>query len=159
LPDTVDIGVTVTLTLHELAQAAHVGIQRHLRALRRGAHEPYGSPRDPWEACIGGAAGEMALAKHRNVFWVDDPKLDYDGDVGSLQVRWTKYPNGHLLLYNRNPDDAYYVLVTGEPPVLCLRGFILAEEGKRDEYLADERLRSDGYMVPQSALTPIELLP
>lgn len=131
-----------------------------LRAIRKARSEPYGHPseRGDWDVVIEGAAAEMAVAKALRLYWGDSPALDYNGDVGRYQVRSTDHADGHLILYERDADDATFVLVTGRAPAFTVRGFILARDGKRDEYLANGRLRSEGWMVPQSALRPIREL-
>ena len=151
----------VTLSLDELRQAAWVGVARTLRAINKARREPHGHPveRGEWEISIHGAAAEMAVAKTLGLYWGDDRKLDYGGDVCSYHVRSTDLSDGHLLLYERDPDDAYFVLVvTAGMPTFLIPGFIQACDGKRADYADAGRLRSPGWMVPQEALRPVEEL-
>ena len=153
--------MTVTLTWGEFAVATLVASFRMGRALRRRAQEPHGKPaeRGEWEVVVEGCAAEMAAAKALKLYWSDSPELDYDGDIGGgFHVRSTDLADGHLILYDRDPADAYFVLVTGRAPIFDVRGFIVARDGKQDEYRSNGRLRTDGWMVPQAALSPIEEL-
>lgn len=105
----------------------------------------------------------MALAKHLGMYWSDVPRLDYAGDVGGYQVRWTEHPTGHLLLYDRDADHKVYVLVTGGPLSFRIPGWIVARDGKREEFRdigVRLGLRDGAYAVPQTLpLHPMEELP
>jgi hypothetical protein len=155
--------VWVTLTAGEMLQAFLVGGMRIMRAIRKRRQEPYGHNEDAsWEIVIRGVVAEIAVAKHLGIFWADDPALDYAGDVGGYQARSTHHPDGHLLLYPRDRDHQYFILVVTERAPDCrIAGFVLAGEGKRREFWEKpgRRLRHPGWMVPQHALRPIAELP
>jgi len=125
----------VTLTDDEVTHAACIGTYRRLRALHRRRVEPYGSPVDAWEVDIEGAAAEFAVSKALGLPWryeVVDDLSDTPVDVGdNVQVRWTKYDNGHLTIYPRDRNSDIFVLVTGRIPDFSLRGWIDGVEGKR----------------------------
>jgi hypothetical protein len=108
---------------------------------------------------VRGCLGELAVAKALGRYW--DPVRDrvHAGDVGSLEIRHTDHLTGRLLLHPEDGDDAAYILVCGEPPVLRIPGWIFGRDGKRDEYLSQpDPSRAPAYWVPQSALRPLETL-
>lgn len=92
----------------------------------------------------------------------DNPE---DGDVeGPLQIRWTKYDNGHLLIYPDEPNNQPWILVTGRDPYsLNIRGWIFGQDAKKKEFfrrdLAEKRNREAAYWIPQEELHDMKSLP
>ena len=70
---------------------------------------------------------------------------------GNVEVKWTKYKDGHLLLSDRDRDSDIAILVTGQSPIYYLCGWIPIKTAKRPA-----RKRSDGaYWINQSDLNPM----
>jgi hypothetical protein len=70
---------------------------------------------------------------------------------GNVEVKWTRYKDGHLLLSDRDRDSDIAILVTGKSPVYYLAGWIPIKAAKRPT-----RKRSDGaYWINQSDLNPM----
>ena len=147
----------VALTWSELIQAGQVGVQRQCENLKNGAEQAHGATSlNSWQRHIDGALGECALAKFLGVYWAGKGKMR-DPDVGSVDVRCTRYADGHLTLHKGDPDDRRFYLLTGIEGKYIVRGWILARDGKREEYWSD--LAHDkryAFNVPQSALHAIE---
>jgi hypothetical protein len=129
-------------------------VLRNIRALSKGRLEPHGHPKErgSWDVTIEGASAEMAVAKALGRYWADSEALDYDGDVGTIHVRSTDLDHGHLLLYPSDPDDGCFFLVSGRAPRFTIRGWIIASDGKREEFWETAKLRDPAWMVPASAL-------
>ena len=71
---------------------------------------------------------------------------------GTVEVKWTRYKDGHLLLTDRDRDTDIAILVTGKSPIYWIAGWTTVKAAKRPA-----RQRSDGsYWINQSDLHPIE---
>lgn len=147
----------VTLTPREVAYAATAGIYRYMAAVRRQRPQMEGQPaRGRWDTDIEGCCAEMALAKCLDRYWSGASET---GDVGRYEVRSSPYPDAHLIILERDADDAPFVLVTGNAPDFQVRGWILGRDAKRDHYYRGGACgHKPAYWVPQSALEPISEL-
>jgi hypothetical protein len=147
------------LSPHELFQAAQVGVTRRIDNLRRtGINEPHGTPDEAWYADITGACGELVVAKFIDRFWSGQLGNYKARDAGPVQVRTTRYSDGHLLLYDTDVDDHPFVLVYGEAPEFTMAGWCYAREGKHTMYARLTPHGKPAYWVPQSALHPMGVL-
>ncbi len=153
--------VVIILEEHELFMGALMGLDREMRALKRGARDRYAA-KSPWEDHIEGALAELALARYLGVYWNGGAVGDSDV-AGGYEVRRTPHENGHLTIFQSNPNDAPYVLVTGRAGRYTLQGWIMGSEGKRPNYLqtgyGQVTFSQPTYWIPQSALSPMESLP
>jgi hypothetical protein len=153
--------VTVDLSWPEFRNAAHLGLDRFVRNLANGRNPTYGVDRDDWPAHVLGTLGETAVAKYRDCFWMGGPDQPDGGapDVGDVHVRTATRDGYRLLLYEKDADDAPYVLVIPAGfPRFRIVGWVYGRDGKRAEF-RDESLRYPCFAVPQSALRPIGDLP
>jgi hypothetical protein len=123
--------VFVTLEPHQVEYAALVGIARQRAATeqKRREYVPSGAL---WGAHVTGALGELAVSLALDVAWLPNiGGTDREhGDVLGYQVRATPRDTGPLVIRDRDADTAAFVLVTGEPPRLAIRGWIYAAEGR-----------------------------
>ncbi len=104
-----------------------------------------------WGADIEGVGAEMAVAKALDRFWSPNNRPD-KADIGErLGVRYTAYPNGHLILHPNDEDGHIFVLVVGAMPEYEVVGHVLGQDGKREEWWREgER---PAFFVPQGNLT------
>lgn len=146
-------GMKSGLNWHELLQAAIVGSQRNVEALRHARPTTHGFSGAAWTIHIEGAAAEMAYAKARDVFWLSvvDDFHALPGDVGRTQVRSTDRANGCLLLHHEDPDNAAFVLAVGRAPEFDFVGWGIAGDLKRPEFWREDTGRP-AFFVPQTAL-------
>ena len=150
--------IEVELTEAEIEFAGRVGVMRQFMAISQKYRPRYGCRGDPWQIHVDGAEAELAVAKYLGIEWVPSLERQREGehDVGELEVRSTRWRNGHLMLHPPDPDDAWFVLVISMPPRFRLAGCIRARDGKRDEWWrATDRA---AYWVPQSALLPMPVI-
>ena len=144
----------VTLTWFEMQYAASVGVARRLSAITRDRPQPYGTPAEYWGTDIEGAIGELALAKHLNVYWepvLKNPK-EANGDVDGQQVRATTRANGCLIIHPQDSDDApFWLALTHQKPVVTILGPCLGRYGKQQQWWRTDTGRP-AYFVPQTAL-------
>ena len=135
----------VTLTIEELREAVHLGVERILRSLAEGRR-----PRFPyahgqmWSAHIMGALGEAVVRKHTGWPWPKGVNTFRSvPDVGNAEVRWNsgvwRYGRDVPLLKIRNDErpGTRCILVSGEAPTFVVRGWIESQDasslGWRDE--------------------------
>lgn len=146
----------------ELTLAAKVGTARNAYAIANGltpqlGREPHWD-RLPWDAHIEGAAAELLVAKTLDRYWdayVGPPKGRI-GDVGLIEVRATRIPNGNLIVRGKDRDDAVVVLVVGRCPNMDVVGWVLAGDAKREDYQGEpDDFGRPTWWVPQTGLRPI----
>lgn len=107
---------------------------------------------------IVGACGEMAFAKARGMFWSPSVNTfhkspDITGRGRDIEIRSTERDDGHLLVRDNDAPERWYILVTGEPPVMCVRGYIKGSRAKADEFYRAPKGQRAAWWVPQSALS------
>lgn len=100
---------------------------------------------------------EIAVAKY---FGVKDFEPTVNGfklhaDLGAnIEVKWTKWKDGNLILTSRDRDSDIAVLVTGQSPDYYICGWTYVKTARRPA-----RQRGDGsYWINQDDLHPIENL-
>jgi hypothetical protein len=127
--------VVVTLTYPEICLGAHVGTMRRVQNMKLGTARKYGQKEGGWQADIMSCLGELAAAKHLDMFWAGAIG-NYDAaDVGEFyEVRATEWPNGKLILHPDDPDDAPHILARVTDNKVTLVGWVYGHEGKRPEY-------------------------
>ena len=91
--------------------------------------------------------------------------LDYDinvsngkrgADVGQgLEVRWTSYVGGNLIVYPNDRETDIAVLVVGKSPVYHIVGWLPVAFARRKRF---KNPRQDSWWVDQGNLNPIETL-
>jgi len=119
------------------------------------------SDEDDFEVEYVGMSGELAVAKAMNVF----PDLSIKSRSGGydltsaqgnrVEVKTTRYKSGKLVARTkaRAEDSDYYVLVTGNPPDMTIRGYIPTQDFLKEDNLG--KLSDDApeaYILPQDAL-------
>ena len=99
---------------------------------------------------------ELAVAKY---FQLTDFKPTHStfkssADVGQrLEVKWTKWKDGHLVVHSSDRDSDIAVLVVGRSPEYYLAGWIPVQSAKiKRFYRESER----NWWVTQSNLRPME---
>jgi hypothetical protein len=157
----------VELSTEEIRAAALAGVMRTVSVLQRAivnqqcAKVCASCGRSEldlrWTFDIQGAIGELAVAKWSGRYWTGLSFVKGESDVVGLEVRFTPREDGDLILRDRDPDDAVYVLVTGAlvgpRPSLTLRGCLWSRDGKIPEFRS-----GDCWRVPQKRLIDVEKL-
>jgi hypothetical protein len=144
----------VFLITSEQMHVAIYGCGRNLRRL--GSPQRYGGEKDPvanWGLDIESCGAEMAVAKFRRHYYAPGPDPD-DADVAGWQVRWTRRPDGNLIVHPT--DHLPCVLVTGVMPKYTIVGWIDADDAKREEWWGDKGTGRPAFWVPQAALVPFD---
>jgi len=149
----------IKLTLSEQALATFVGTRRRILSMYKNI--PGKRKREEgkeWRDDIEGAAAELAVAKLINQYWWADVGDWRKADVGKdVQVKWTSYPTGHLIIWPEYDSSQWFYLVLGKIPDMNVVGCIQAGEAMaHDEWLKDPNGRGKGWYIPQSVLSPVE---
>ena len=154
---TVETVADVHLSWPELRRAAHVGIDRYVRALAQRRTLQHGESPDDWQNHVVGAWGECVIAKTTGHYWpVDNDRPDRGAaDVGPLHVRTAQIATGRLILHDEDDGDAPFILVVlVRLPRFRIVGWCYGRDGKVPGYWETFTGRP-AYFVPQSALRPI----
>lgn len=142
----------VSLEMHEIMLAAHAGVMRQVENLKLGRTPAHGcGVESDWQLNVEGCLGEMALAKYLGVWWPGKGRFR-DCDVSNVDVRTATKDHYRLILHKEDPDDRVFYLLTGVNGVYTVRGWILGEDGKNEEWWEDPDTGRPAYFVPQSVL-------
>lgn len=101
---------------------------------------------------------EMAVANYFNFLNFDPSKSLFKetADVGAnLEVRWTKYENGQLIVYPNDRASDIAILVTGKSPTYVIAGWIPISVARKPKY---KHRSQETWWVTQINLQPIENL-
>lgn len=131
------------------AQSANLGVTVH-----------YNSKLNNHERCAEYAeslAAELVVARYFGLdFDIQARKGKREADVGkAIEVRWTSYIGGNLIVYPNDRDDDIAVLVVGKSPVYYIAGWLPVSFCKRKRF---KNPRQDSWWVDQGNLNPIENL-
>lgn len=151
----------VTLTWPEINLALWVASERVLFALREQVPEKHGAENDLGgvDYHFAGCIGELATAKHLNLFW--PPAIGEFNTVdvgGKVQVRAGRRADHRLMLHHKDGDDVPFVFVMvigAKLPRVTLRGWCYARDGKRQEYWTDPNTGRPCFLVPGEILRPM----
>ena len=97
---------------------------------------------------------EMAVARYFNDYDFKPTINTFtnEADYGkNIEVKWTRYENGALIVGETDRDSDIALLVVGQSPVYRLAGWIPVSMAKRERYR-----KNKSYWVGQRDLQPIE---
>ena len=107
-----------------------------------------------WAETIG---SEWVVAKYLGVAYdPHEPKYKVKADVGNgIEVKWTKYVAGQLIVHEYDRPNDIAVLVTGQSPHYFIAGWIPIAMAQRPKY---RHSKQPNWWVTQINLQPIENL-
>lgn len=147
--------IEVQLSNLEMMIAAHVGATRSVASLNYNKEKQ--SDKSQFVIDVDGAAAEMAVAKHFNIYWVPTVNAGKAADVMHYQVRQTQHDNGRLLVREKDKKEEKYILVTGVMNTFRIRGWMWLSEAKQEKYY-EHKSGLPAWWVPQSDLHPMETI-
>ena len=120
----------------------------------------YNSKLNNHERCVEYAeslAAELMVARYFGLDYdISDNKGKIRADVGrGIEVRWTSYVGGNLIVYPYDRDADVAVLVVGKSPEYFIAGWLPVSFAKRKRY---KNPRQESWWVDQASLNPIENL-
>ena len=97
---------------------------------------------------------EMVVAKYFGLDYdINENKAKVKADVGKgLEVRWTSYINGSLIIYPYDRVDDVAVLVVGRSPELYIVGWLPVKSAMQKQF---KNTQQDSWWVNQDSLNPI----
>lgn len=147
----------ITLHWRESLYACDVGVRRRLSGIHHNRTQPHGNPADDadtWEMDIESASAEYATSVVLDLPWNDQVVRTPGGpDVGlDIEVRWTKHKRGHLFVFDDDPIEWRYVLVTGRTPTFKVFPPITGTRAKNMNWYRPTKNGTMAFWVPQEAL-------
>lgn len=99
-------------------------------------------------------AAELCVARYFGLdFDINESKGKRKADVGKgIEVRWTAYIGGNLIIYPNDRDDDVAVLVVGKSPNYFIAGWLPVSFAKRKRF---KNPRQDSWWVDQPNLNSI----
>ena len=100
---------------------------------------------------------EMVVARYFGLDYdINVSKGKREADVGKgLEVKWTSYINGSLIVYPNERVNDIAILVVGRSPEYYIVGWLPVSQAKRPKY---RHTKDDAWWVSQINLNPIENL-
>jgi hypothetical protein len=149
-------GIWVRLSLTEFLNGVIVGAIRHFEAEKQ-KRKPSAAFDSKKDSAIGihveGACGEIAVAKAVNRYFSGSYNTFKGADLGeNVQVRTRSSHDYELIIRGDDNPNHIYVLVTGTAPTYCVRGWTIARDAMKPDYLANHGGRHEAYFVPPKAL-------
>lgn len=153
----------VKLDNTELAQCTVAGLQRLMRKLNGHNSGHYYNNSLSFQERVAeeaeSVAAEWSVAKYYNLPF--DPMKSNDNfkdkaDVGNaIEVKWTKWNDGHLIIYESDRKTDIAVLVIGKSPTYVIKGWIPVSVAQKERY---RHAQQPTWWVAQHHLQPIETL-
>ena len=153
--------VWVELSLAEMLHASNLGTIRHYESEKAGhqkKHKIANSNID--ELCINiqGAAGEIVVAKARNLYFMPTVNTFKGADIGTnVQVRLRTKHEWQMIIRDDDDPEHIFVHVTGTGPTYCIRGWAYAKDVMKPEYRQNYGNRVESWFVPEEALNPFQI--
>jgi hypothetical protein len=143
-----------TLSEEEIQAGKRLGNRRYKESRKQGLKQSIKNY--SVEIDYLGAWGEIAVAKALGIEFIPTVNTFKAADIGvNLQVRTTDWPNGHLLVKDRDNDDHIYILCRCPRfPKFEIVGWCFGREAKNPDWLTD----FGAYSVPNNKLRSIETL-
>lgn len=153
------------LDAEEVDEAMAVGAARYDHARAAGLVNARDCHKNPAEARRDdqyGALAECMVAERLERAWTSRAFVGRrdDGEdlAGGIDVKWTKYRDGHLAVPDTAGRDLLFVLVVGDAWPLTICGWATFELATRPEHWRTAGVRFPTFYAPQGVLEAIELL-
>lgn len=153
--------IDIKLTLADELLSARIGLERTEYSKQRGHTHSFtvnnpGNYFSDIMAASGAVAGEIAVARALGIndFVPTANTFKSTADIGeNIEVKWTAWHGGHLVIHPKDRDTDVAVLVVGNSPNLRVIGWLPIMQAKRPKY---RHTKDDSWWVSQINLHPIE---
>ena len=105
------------------------------------------------------AAAEMAVARLLGFtdFIPTCGTFKEQADVGKgIEVKHTRWKDGHMIVTSRDRDDDIAVLVTGLAPHLYIAGWIPIKDARSKRYIRDKGTKNESFWITIGELFPFD---
>lgn len=152
--------IRIILDYAQEVEAHQIGLKRVTEINGRADHPSRGNKglnfHEYISECSESVGAEIAVAQFFGIknFKPTVNTFKNEADIGArIEVKWTKYKNGHLTIRASDRAKDVAVLVTGKSPVYDIAGWIPVQMARKAKYYHSQYL---DYWVPQNNLFPIE---
>jgi hypothetical protein len=158
-----DSKTIVTLTLPEWSAAFNAAWLRIVASESQGLNPATTYERsriDRLTEEMTGAAGELAVGKWSNTFFVPSVNTFHrvPDCLKDVEVRSTRLLGGCLIVRGNDADDRRYVLAIVNGDQILLAGWLYGHEAKRDEWIRDPHNQRPAWFAPQESLRGMDEL-
>jgi len=140
-----------------LKAAIHMSLNGAMDAHHQNRHNQTMPFYEYMVECAEAIGSEWVVAKYFNLpFDPFEQKFKNKADVGNaLEVKWTKYVAGQLIVHEYDRPSDIAILVTGQAPHYFIAGWIPIAMAQRPKY---RHSKQPNWWVTQINLQPIENL-
>jgi hypothetical protein len=145
----------------EMNYAGHVGVLRHIHALRSGYEDKNNGQRDDgWTRDIDGAIAEQQVCKWLGVYWHptigDIRRIDID-DRFQCKCTGRRWTDG--IIRKSDPEEYPYIFVISFCPVFKVTGWLWGYEARQPQWWREGIPGRPAWFVPVGEHRSIETLP
>lgn len=153
--------IRVTLSYEEVVKAHEIGFLRAKEVNWTGDnHARRKSHNSNYHTFIAelaeSVASEMVVAKWLKIADFEPTVNGFknQADVGSkIEVKWTRWHDGHLIIHQYDREDDVAFLVTGQSPIYLIVGWTPIKSSKvAQHWVAAEK----NWWIPQKELRPMD---
>jgi hypothetical protein len=152
--------IRIILDYAQQVQAHQIGLKRVTEISGTADHPSRGNKSISFHEyiaeCSEAVGAEIAVAQYFGIknFTPTVNTFKSEADIGArIEVKWTKYRDGHLVIRASDRLKDVAVLVTGRGPVYDIAGWIPVVMARKAKYFHSQYL---DHWVPQNNLFPIE---
>jgi hypothetical protein len=138
--------IIIVLTPAEMAEADECGAERLAKARSKGWTDQIGE--DSIDSHTKGARGERAFAKMIEWPWRCLSGFHGAPDIRGCQIRTVSKTSYRTIVHESDPARTPIVSIVGHGDRFLIRGWIIARDGKRDEWVDDPGKKRSSYFVP-----------
>jgi hypothetical protein len=139
--------VIIRLTFGEMSMGACIASMRYTSNIVRQRPHQHGQTSYRWPGAD--LCAEIAVARYLNLFWNGDVSNTKERDVGGMVDVRACAPGLRLILHREDPDDVPFVLAWVTMPTIELMGWMLARDGKREEFWCEPQPGRPCFLVPK----------
>ena len=139
-----------------MLQSGHVALLRMVENIKHNRKETHGAANDhnTWGRHVEGAMAELAFCKNYGLYWGGVGQISGSDVYGTnIEIRWTPYPSGKLIVQLNDKDDHIFWLLTGKFGQYTIHGFMLGEAAKQEKWWPGPKPDRPAYFVPQNELS------
>jgi hypothetical protein len=153
------VNVDVRLTLPEFVCAVNTALWRLGTSEIRGFNHAKTYQRSWLKRLVEetvGACAEIGWSKLTHLYWgAHFDRFHEFPDVDDVEVRGCELDHGRLILRDHEPQDRVYVLFTGQPPLMTLRGYIYGGDIEKVGVRENPNGYGEAWFVAQRHLKPV----
>jgi hypothetical protein len=149
----------IRLKTPEIMIGAYVANMRVIQNYKQNYDQGPHTIKNLWSYHIEGALGEMAVAKHLNLYWSGNIGDREAPDVGPYQVKCNTSRTHDDLILRKTDKKGIYIGVLCFTPEFEICGWIDSADAKIDTYWRAPVKERPAWFFPRDLLNPMDTLP